>query len=99
MDAFLSFDALFILITAIIIPIGLARWMAVTTWLQIASACIIWAMVLWSMIAGLPANQQPAEVVAYAAIFYGWAAVPVIALVFRLNHLPERFIALLQARR
>ncbi|GAA4003246.1 hypothetical protein [Sphingomonas humi] len=77
-----------------VVPALLAKFVIGASWAQAGCAAALWYIGLFLALGG--PSVRAAEGFGWTMIlsmFFGWAAVPAIALVLRLAQLPDRWLA------
>ena len=85
-------EALFVLGLIIIVPAALAWVVTGGKWLQIGCAFMLWWVALFVFLGGGSVSRD--EGLGWTMImsmFFGWAGVPIAALILRAANLPYRF--------
>lgn len=100
-DTIILFQSLFVLAVTMALPAALARWRAGSGWIQIGCALATWGLMLLSIFvafSGLDSPKEAIEAVVIFAMFFGWMAVPMIALIYQVTNTPGWVITLWQQR-
>jgi predicted membrane channel-forming protein YqfA (hemolysin III family) len=90
-----------LLVLTIGLPAARARWRAGAGWVQIGCALVTWALTLIPIFfAGWSDDglDDAFKVTAIFAIFFGWMAVPLIAVFYQATNTPAWLITLWQQR-
>lgn len=100
-DPVLLVQLAMLLVLTIGVPVARARWRGGAGWLQIGCALATWALLLLPIFFAVwreDSLEDAAKIVAPFAMFFGWMAVPLIAVFYQATNTPGWAITLWQQR-